>query len=212
MNLSPSSSGGSGNHPSQSESQSEYPKDKDKDGNLLLTSSPTMYIQSSPLNDTVQCLYIITRSGFISSTDPLLNPSSIIDIGFVGVAVRAKLMTVITALKETFIYDLDKTRAAKSKPLRVELPLTHKDNVTVVCISDVLIVCGNETKAKAKHDREKDPRIGKYSLSLVGDSSGVIFVGVATREALFQVGSFKAHSSPIVAVATTGDPVRSAFI
>ena len=128
-------------------------------------------------------------------------------VSAVGVAVMAMTMTVLTTLKESYVYTIDPSLMMhQNLPLRCEMPLDPKAEITSCCVADVCLtsyVCeshwnkdtqGNVHKNKSLVEREVNA-IGKYSISFAGESTGQIVYAITTREALFQTGTLKAHKS-----------------
>lgn len=102
------------------------------------------------------------------------------------------------------------------------MPLNFHADVLSCSISDVCLTAhkhpthshkdahGNVHKGKTNIIKEVNA-IGKYSLSLVGESTGQMVYAIATREALYQSGVLKAHDSPIVAIKCTANSSRECW-
>lgn len=123
-------------------------------GVTVLVAKPTMLVQSS--QSSVHRLRLITRSGLRPAT-PAAPLEAIVEVALgtrhcnpppspyrytpprhpsppwqplVGIALRAMTMTVVTSLKETFIFSIDPSAPEGHVPLRLEMPLSHNDAAT----------------------------------------------------------------------------------
>ena len=105
-----------------------------------------------------------------------------------------------------------------STPIRVEFNIKHQTIPSVILHADVFVQLPNSdinpsTKiwskgATSKVYDETHQKQCLYSLFMIGDSDGNINYAILNENNVITTNSFKAHNSPIVAILSTGDPVR----
>ena len=92
------------------------------------------------------------------------------------------------------------------------MPLDPHGDVTAICCADVLCTTyitpsSGSRKHKDKVIREFN-KVGKYSLTLVGESTGQLIYTITTKDELFQCKSTKIHNSAVAALTCTANATR----
>jgi len=134
--------------------------------------------------------------------------NSSIEFKLVGFAFRAGMIGVITNLKEGYLY-CQPTSTTKSTYVRLELNIRQNAVATSIMVADVLLSLPPEPGSSLKKNVGPVQEIcGVHALCLFGDSDGKINFSLSSSSVAMQNGAFKAHSSPIIAILSTGDSIK----
>jgi hypothetical protein len=184
-----------------------------KKGILQVVSPSSLVIQSDPFADDALTTNPIIRQMSRMGIFPPGNtpPGSSIRFQHTGIAPKSGQMVVITEIKEGLIYNL-RPRSADfpTRPIRIEVEIRPQATVSCLLVCDVFIRLTPDQLASGNHaeSTECGGIIGNHVLSLIGDTDGVINFALSGTSSVLHQGSIRAHTSPVVAIMSTGDATK----
>jgi hypothetical protein len=174
-------------------------------------------------------LKLLTSTGLkeVNSMDDIFHSHDLakhlIDCRLFSLGYIIGVLGIVTSMNECFLTCLaprtDPSMALASmqpKPLRLPVDIRQQATPTVLLISDVCMILPNAPAAESKKTASSSSSSassntiidGVHSLSLIGDSDGLVHITISTRNHVISSSQIKAHSSPVVSIFTTGDSLR----
>jgi hypothetical protein len=143
---------------------------------------------------------------------------SLIDCKLFSLAYLIGVLAIVNTMNECFLTCIGSNSETEPchrqpRPLRLPVDIRSTATTTFLLAADIRMFLPNSadvkktTPAAAVHSIDTSIE-SMHSLTLIGDSDGLVHVTIATRSEVISSSQIKAHSAPVVSILSCGDSIR----